>query len=135
MSTTLASLLLGMLSGVNLLFAVLLLPALFHLLLLPATRSYAVHLLSLYYLFCGAMGGVALVLLFATPCADSLLRSLVSLVCVSYWLVWQQARNRLVLLTDSTRLRQIQAGLQILNTAQWAVCAVAFIQLQTMTCF
>lgn len=135
MTTSLASLLLGMLCGVNLLFAVLLLPALFHLLLLSSARSYAVHLLSLYYLFCGALGGMALVLLFAAPCADSLLRSLVCLVCVSYWLVWQQARHRLILLDDRARLGQIQAGLQILNTAQWAVCAVAFIQLQAATCY
>lgn len=129
MSALLASLPLGMLSGANLLFAVVLMPGLFHLLQVPATRSYAVHLLSLYYLFCGALSGLALILLFATPCADTLLRTLLSLVCVSYWLAWQQARGRLLLDSASERVQQLQSGLQVMNTAQWAVSSAVFIRL------
>lgn len=126
---SLASLLLGMLSGTNLLFAVLLLPAFFHLVALPATRSYALHLFSVYYLFCGALSGAVLVLMFALPCADTLMRALLSLVCASYWLAWQQMRARLLLSEEQLRHKQIQAGLQILNTAQLAVCMMLFMRL------
>ncbi|MGJ8669729.1 MAG: hypothetical protein ACSHXK_09595 [Oceanococcus sp.] len=129
MSTALASLLLGMLSGVNLLFAIVLLPALFHLLALPSTRSYALHVLSVYTLFCAALSGAALVLMFASPCTDALQRALLSLVCGSYWLAWQQLRARLSFSAEQLRQKQIQAGLQILNTAQLAVCSMLFMRL------
>ena len=129
MFSTFASLLLGMLSGANLLFAVLLIPAFCHLVTVPSTRSYAVHLLSVYFLFCGALSGMGLVLLFGSHCIETLSRVLLSLVCASYWLAWQQLRSRLLLGYKQASQQQVQTSLQVLNTAQLAVTMVLFMRL------
>ena len=129
--TTLLLLVLGVLLGSGLLFAAVLVPAVFRMLPVGMARTFIRSVFSLYYLFGAALSGAALALLTLQSCVPALSRVVVALCCVGFVLAWLQLPARLVSMRDrgdTTALRRIEAGSQVLNTAQLAVVSAVFVQ-------
>lgn len=128
---TVSLLLLGTLLGANVLFAAVLMPAVFRLLPSGMARAFIRSIFALYYLFGAAVSGACLALLVTQPCSQPLAKAVMALCCGAFILAWRELGPRIVLLRergDSAALRRIEGAAQVLNTAQMAVTTAVFIQ-------
>lgn len=131
LASTVLLLLLGVLLGSGLLFALMLMPLVFRLLRDLSSRSFVANLFSLYYLFGAAVSGAALVLMFALPCTSSLMRTVLAAACAAYMLGWHELAPRILMARDTAdedSLRRLEQAGQILNSALLAITTALFAQ-------
>ncbi len=131
-SLSLLLLLLGILLGANLVFAAVLMPAVFRMLPVGMARAFIRSVFSLFYLFAAGLSGAALALLTLQTCLPVLSRIVIALCCVGYVLAWLELTPRLVALRDrgdSAALKRMEGAAQVLNTAQMAVITAVYLQL------
>ncbi len=131
-ATTVLLLVLGILLGSNVLAALLLMPAAFRLLPERSVHAFVTRVISPYYLYCAALSGAALALLFSQLAVPNVMRMVIALCCVGYVLAWRELLPRLMQYRergDEPALRRLERAGQILNTAQMAVVSAVFIAL------
>lgn len=125
-------LLLGVLIGAGLLFAAVLVPAIFRILPASMARAFIGSVFSLYYLFATAISGAALALMVLIgQCLSPMLPIVLAMCCAAYVLAWRELTPRLMVLRDrgdTAGLRHIETAIQFLNTAQLAVFTALFVQ-------
>lgn len=130
-AATVSLLLLGTLLGATVLFAAVLMPAVFRLLPTGMARAFIGSVFSLYYLFGAALSGAALALLVSQPCSPTLAHVVMALCCGAFILAWRELAPRILILRergDREGLKRIEGAAQVLNTAQMAVVTAVFVQ-------
>ncbi len=122
--------LLGIALGSMVFFAAVVTPSLFQLLPVEAARPLLRGLFPVYYWFCGALCGVAALLL-ALPPTQPLPAILIALCAIGFLLAHRELIPRIDLVRDrgdADAFKRLHQASVVLNTAQMAVIFAVFLQ-------